>query len=214
MQAIMRMIEAMEKSEARKQENQKHRRESTCENEVKKNFAKNRNTKARKVDETKNRDEKANGQIHPDSMNDDDEDEDCEGSKENSMKPVTKSEHRDEDPTREKQSGIIENGGRIKVENRDDENEHNDLADKEVASQNKTAAYKRRQSPSKVINKLMADEKEESEEVFDNESSTCKRTEKSKGRTPARISRVPRPTPKARATAKPKITRARKLVSL
>lgn len=233
----MKAFEAMEKSEARKQESQKHRRESTSESDTpsKKSTPCRKNLKNRKsVNELKDRDEKprrinVNGRVCKDQQIEDDDD--TEGAKENSVDNsnidvVVKVEEKNENEVNMGETNIIKNGKFVKdlkIEERenvddDDDDEERENIEKENAMNIEYCVSEKSLCQSSLVNhKLDSDHKVESREANEgsnNESveilNKTKRNEKLKIHTPCKQPRTSKPTPKARATPRSKVTKGKK----
>lgn len=233
----MKAFEAMEKSEARKQESQKHRRESTSESDTpsKKSTPCRKNLKNRKsVNELRDRDEKPrkldeNGRVCKDQQIEDDDD--AEGAKENSVDNsntdvVVKVEEKNENEVNIGETNIIKNGKfvkELKIEEReniddDDDNEERENIEKENTMNMEYCVSEKSLCQSALVNhKLDSDDKVESREANEesnNESievlNKTKRNEKLKIHSPCKQPRTSRPTPKARATPRSKVTKGKK----
>lgn len=227
----MKVFEQMEKTEARKQENQRHRRESTSENEStgRKNSYKKCYKNRRSVDESSDRDEKSSAvNSRKNSRKDTDQEDGAESSKENT------SNNKDSIAVKEESKGdesVVSKGPRLASnsiwrtsikkevemdqndndddEEKDEDDEDNDENDNDVK---RVHLPVRNLTPKKAA---CAVDTESDEGETDNVTVTSPRgrqiRKKAVGaRTPNNRTRVTKPGPKARVTPKIKPTGAKK----
>lgn len=232
----MKVFEQMEKSEARKQENQRHRRESTSESEStgRKNSYKKNYKSRRSVDESSDRDEKSSAvNSRKNSHKDTDQEDSAESTKENTSSNRdsvgVKEENRSDEPVVSKTPRLASNAfmkvnvkkeeidhndedDEKDVDDEDDDDDDDDENDNDVKSERlpvKSASF----SPRKAVT---AAETESDDGEMDNVTVATPRGRQIRKkavrtRTPNNTrTRVTKPGPKARVTPKPKATRGKK----
>lgn len=236
-QAIMKAFEQMEKSEARKQESQKHRRESTSDAEAYgKKTPCRKGLKSRKsVDESASRkDDDSVKSSRRNSQTDDEEEEkpsiESFDHKLNSLKEEPKS-----DETGSRKISMMENcvagiktetdddsedAGADKGSDNEEENESNCADDiKKLTSTTKTspgyASPNDVSSPVKVNNRVDDKADSDADKEAGREANKRKRSDATTLRKSTKLqspskNRLTKPTPKARAVTKPKLLRGKK----